>query len=169
MKQLTYISAIVFTLFSLASCSNDDDATAAAKIEITELELGGSGHHNEEESHEGHDHAEEVVEVEAGGDLHIAAKVYASDKVAMIIVELHSENGGTWELEQDFTGKYVNAINTEFHEHILIPEDAVPGDYHFHLVVKDLSGNQAEEEAELKILEHVEGHNHEDEHDGHNH
>ncbi|WP_196887029.1 DUF4625 domain-containing protein [Aureivirga sp. CE67] len=161
MKKLTYITAIVFTLFSFVSCSDDDDATAAARIEITDLELGSGHHDHEEDGHdheeEGHEH-EEAAEIEPGGDLHIAAQVYASEKVATITVELHSENGGSWELEQVFTGKYLNAINTEFHEHILIPEDAVPGDYHFHLEVKDLAGNTEEVDAELKIVEHEDEH-----------
>lgn len=136
-RSLTLLFSACFFLFS--SCGKDDDQTPPKPtILIEEL---GSGHDAPD------DHA-----VQAGSDLHIEAQITAEGLIARIDVEIHQEEGGSFEIEQSYTeGKYIDVKNTEFHEHIDIPADAPAGEYHFHLTVTDRLGQTATAEADLDI------------------
>jgi hypothetical protein len=99
-----------------------------------------------------------------GGDLHMDAEVVAEGTIDKIRIEIHPEDDhgkkgvrsawdeGEWEVDTTYT-KFSGLKNTTFHEHIEIPMDAEPGDYHFHFEVTDMEGYQTvyEEEIEIKI------------------
>lgn len=104
-----------------------------------------------------------------GGDLHIEADIIADGKIANIRLVIHHEEEGAehapkmkisgaaahteeWEVDSIYTGVYANVKNTNFHEHIEIPEYAEAGSYHLHLYVTDLEGSQTVIEEEITLL-----------------
>lgn len=121
-------AGVVFT-----SCSKDDDPPVPAPV-VSSLEVGTDDSHT----------------AIAGSDIHLEAEIEAPGKISTITVEIHSESGPGWEFTQvwdEFSGQ----LNATFHEHIDIPEDAAPGEYHLHFTVMDMAGNATEIEEELEI------------------
>jgi hypothetical protein len=100
----------------------------------------------------------------AGDELHMDAEVVAEGTIDMIRIVIHPEGGhakkgvrsvsdeGKWEVDTTYT-KFSGLKNTTFHEHLDVPVDAEPGDYHFHFEVVDMEGYQTvfEEELEIKL------------------
>jgi hypothetical protein len=133
---------IIFVVFA-TSCDKDDDATAPV---ISELEIGLGN------SMTGY----------LGADLHVEANIVAPGKIANIRIVIHPDGdehksaldvarSEEWEVDTIYTGVYANVKNTTFHEHVDVPVDAIAGDYHFHIYVTDIEGNQTIEEAEISI------------------
>ncbi|HBX46589.1 DUF4625 domain-containing protein [Limibacterium fermenti] len=87
-----------------------------------------------------------------GDDLHIEAEIVAEGLIDKIEVEIHPEGGDGKEITVIYT-KHAGSRNATLHEHIDIPADAVPGEYHLHLTVTDKAGNSTtvEEHVELKV------------------
>ena len=57
-----------------------------------------------------------------------------------------------WEFDSTYTGpEFAGVVNPHFHKHVEIPVYADTGHYHFHFVVTDMEGNQAEFEEEIAI------------------
>lgn len=135
----TYFNKSLFVALSIlvmgfASCNKDDDSVAKPEITLTEV-----GHDNCKQAHPGH-------------DMHLEAEIVAEGLINRIDVEIHQEDGGTFEIEASYTdGKYIGVRNTEFHEHIDIPADAPLGDYHLHFTVTDKEGQQTTVECELAL------------------
>jgi hypothetical protein len=119
----------------LASCSDDDEATpAAAAPTITGLEVGTGN----------------SLKATIGSDLHMEAVIEAPGGISKIEVDLHPEDGSGDDIEAVFDG-YSGLKNTTFHEHIDIPSTATEGEYHFHLKVTDMAGNQSEVDADVMV------------------
>ncbi|TVR73437.1 MAG: DUF4625 domain-containing protein [Marinilabiliales bacterium] len=114
----------------------------------------------------GHDNSKTV---HAGSELHIDADIRAENGIDVIVIEIHFEgyhkktiiigNGDHHhEWEVDITmDKFRGLKNTSFHEHIDVPADAEPGEYHFHFKVIDMEGYTAEIEEDLEVLEPAAG------------
>jgi hypothetical protein len=86
-----------------------------------------------------------------GEELHIDAEIVAEGKIDVVVVEIHYEGTGDgWEFQQNFT-EYTGLKNIDFHKHIDVPVDALPGDYHFHMKVTDMQGNMVQKEAEIEV------------------
>ena len=149
MKKYMYMSLMlalvsVSTLF-LTAC-DDDETPDKPQITLTEV-----GHDNSRHAHPGH-------------DMHLEADIVAMGLIQRIDIRIHQEDGGTFEIKQSFTeGKYIGVRNTEFHEHIDIPEGAPLGEYHLHFTVTDKFGKQTTVESPLEISED------DDENDEHHH
>ncbi len=98
-----------------------------------------------------------------GSDLHINAEIVADGKIDNILVEIHQEGDHSksrligvsalmaWDFDSVYTEKYSGALNTDFHEDIMIPLDADTGAYHVHIRVMDQEGNQESVEDEVRI------------------
>lgn len=140
----TYSLLSIFTLFVLLVTSCEKDEVSAPVI--SGIELGASNSHK----------------AYLGGDLHLEANILAEGKISSIRVLIHEEgehekststiaHTEEWEFDSTYTATYANVKNTTFHEHIKIPSNAEAGDYHFHLYVTDLEGNQTLAEEELEI------------------
>lgn len=98
-----------------------------------------------------------------GDDLHMDAEIVAEGTIDKIHIVIHPEGGhakkgvrsvldeGEWEVDTTYT-KFSGLKNATFHEHIEIPMDAEPGDYHFHFEVTDMEGYQTVYEEELELL-----------------
>lgn len=131
---------IFLTVFSIAiivgfsSCDKDDDVIS--KPVISGLELGIDNSH--------------VTYI--GADLHIEAEIVAQGKINSVSVEIHQEEGSMDEIYVEYD-EFAGLKNTTFHEHIDIPEEADAGDYHFHMTVTDMEGNQTTVEEEISIEE----------------
>jgi hypothetical protein len=128
-------------IWASMSCKDDKEeelTPSAPSIVIQEL---GSGH----------DSPNDLAAL-AGSDLHIEALITADGLIARIDLEIHQEEGGSFTIEKSYTeGKYIGVKNTEFHEHIDIPAETPPGEYHLHLTVTDQAGQTATVESELDI------------------
>lgn len=129
------ILLIISTAFIFTSCDNDDDNSVNAPV-ISDVEIGIGN------SLIGY----------PGTDLHLEAEVEAEGKISTITVEMHKEDGTDEEYEQTWT-EFEGLLNVHFHEHFDIPATATTGEYHFHLVVTDMEGNQTEYEADLDVQE----------------
>jgi hypothetical protein len=126
-------------MLALSSCKEEDEPKPAKPV-ITITEVGS------------HDAPEGTVT--AGDDLHLEATIVAEGLIARIDVEIHQEEGGSFEIEESYTdGKYIGVKNAEFHEHIDIPAETPAGEYHLHLTVTDKEGQTTTAEAELIIEE----------------
>lgn len=79
--------------------------------------------------------------------------IKAENGIDRVFVEIHSE-GETTSFELDTTYVYNGEIEvTDFHKHILIPDNAPAGDYHFHLKVYDKNGKSLEKSLNIEIKE----------------
>lgn len=159
MKHTTIKSFLLLILATfIVSCSDDDEKNPPV---ISNLEVG----------------YDNSLTGYIGSDLHLDAEIYAEAKIAGIRVTIHpegeheetGENSGTeegeWEVDTTYTEGYAGVINADFHEHIDIPGDASPGDYHFHLTVTDMDGYQTTTEQDFQIAEGEDpGHEDDDEH-----
>ncbi len=100
-----------------------------------------------------------------GSDLHFDAQIVAEAKIDRIEIGIHPEGehheglktGSSmdevaegWEFEYTWT-EFSGLKNTEFHEHIDVPEDAETGHYHVHLKVIDMEGNLTGAEGEFEL------------------
>lgn len=130
-KALFILGAALF----FTACSNDDD-NAISEPSIQLIEVGSNNN----------------FQAFAGADLHLEAEIEAAANIDKIEVEIHSETTGEWEFNQIFTEGYAGAKNATFHEHIDIPADVAPGDYHLHIKVTDKNGNSKNAESELAIV-----------------
>jgi hypothetical protein len=85
----------------------------------------------------------------AGEDMHIEGTISSTNPIASIAIEIHKT--GAPDIEAVFTTPYAGQTSVNFHEHIDIPANQPTGMYHFHLVVIDNQGNEAEVEYDLEI------------------
>jgi hypothetical protein len=144
MKKIKYFNSLIaLSLISiiLISCDRDE----VAKPEILDFKLG---YNNDKTGW-------------IGGDLHIDAEIVAGNSIDRIEIEIHYEGDHKkginpdqpvveWQFEYTYT-EFQGLRNTVFHEHIEIPLNAKPGEYHFHFMVIDALGYTAEIEEELEI------------------
>jgi len=141
MKNTTILFAVLFAFTAIISgCKKEP-----AKPEIRNFELG-------------YDNNKIAF---AGDELHIDADIVAEGKIDRIIIEIHPEGHGhkssgqlkhddDWEVEIVYT-KFSGLKNTDFHEHIDVPEHAKAGDYHIHFKVIDMEGNTTSVEDEFEV------------------
>jgi len=142
---LKSLIAILLIAVFFVSCEDDE----VKMPEISNLELGYDN------SRTGY----------LGSDLHIDADIIAENRIDRIVVEIHYEgdhhhkksfvlahSDHEWEFEHTYT-EFQGLKNTKFHEHIDIPLDVKPGEYHFHFKVIDMEGYTAEIEEDLEISE----------------
>lgn len=85
----------------------------------------------------------------AGEDMHIEGTISSTNPIASIAIEIHKS--GAPDIEAVFTTPYAGQTTVNFHEHIDIPANQPTGMYHFHFVVIDNQGNEAEVEFDLEI------------------
>jgi len=146
MQNTFKILVIIMFVITAVSCSEKDEIKMP---EILDFELGY------ENSKTGY----------PGSDIHIEANIIAENKIDIIEIEIHYEgdhkksiiiaNGDhhhEWEVDITYD-KFRGLKNTTFHEHISVPLNAEPGEYHFHFKVIDMEGYTAEIEEDLMVLE----------------
>lgn len=138
MKNIRSLILAIITIAAISSCKKDE--TKAPEFLKFELGYDNSG------------------TASVGDELHIDAEIIAEGKIATIQVKIHpeSEHGANktsngWEFDSIYTVGYAGVKNIDFHEHMDIPADTEPGDYHFHMSVTDQEGNRTVKEAELLI------------------
>lgn len=120
----------------VVSCSDDD--VKAPQVEITELGYENSG------------------VAYAGHDLHIDAEFLAEGKIENVRLTIHVDEDHLkeghvdheeWHVDSTYITGFTGLKNADFHEHVEVPEHAEEGEYHLHLYVTDMEGNQSSEEA----------------------
>ncbi len=141
------LAAVLLT--NLTACNKDDgeEKPNAPTITLTEV-----GHDNSRTAHPGH-------------DLHLEASLLAEGIINSINIAV-SQSGATEKiLDVSYTeGKYIGVRNTEFHEHIDIPDSIPFGVYNLFFTVTDRSGQQTVAESQLNIIEDDGDEEHEHEH-----
>ncbi|MGV8091242.1 MAG: DUF4625 domain-containing protein [Mangrovibacterium sp.] len=153
-RTILFLTICLFLAVFITSCDDDDDKNPPV---ISNLEIG---HDNNKTAY-------------IGSDLHVEAEIYAEAKIASIRITIHPEDEHESsaseaseeheELDILYTEGYAGVINTEFHEHIDIPEDFTEGEYHFHLVVTDMDGQQTTEEQAIQLVKGEDPGGHEEE------
>ncbi|HMR18739.1 MAG TPA: DUF4625 domain-containing protein [Sphingobacterium sp.] len=134
-KFSTIVFVLFITLLSFSSCQKKDNPISKAPV-ATLTEVGSNNEHT----------------AYIGGDLHIEALISAEASIQKIELEIHHENGGSFEFGETYTeGKYIGVREAEFHEHINVPVNAPLGEYHLHLIVIDKQGQTTTAEAELTM------------------
>jgi hypothetical protein len=121
------------TMFS--SCKDDDDDDVARPV-IDGLEVGIG------------DSRKAFI----GSDLHLQAELIAEGRIDQVVVEIHSEDGGDYEIEVVYD-EFAGQKNATFHKHIDIPSEAPAGSYHLHLTVTDQAGGATIREVDITIEE----------------
>lgn len=87
-----------------------------------------------------------------GSDLHVEADIVAEGNIDKIMLEIHPEGSGSFEYSITYT-EFSGLKNTVFHKHVDMPINiSDTGNYHFHLRVTDMSGNETMYEDDLRIL-----------------
>ncbi len=139
----------MFTVFFLASCSDDDDSQ---KPLVSNLEVG---------------HGDTI---HIGEGIHLEFDIEDDGLLDYYRIQIHPENGHdksalgelAWEYDSIFTEISGLRNLTVHHHNIVVPEETAEGAYHFHLMVADKAGNMAAVEREI-VATHEEGeHTHED-------
>lgn len=135
---LGILSMVILLITGVTACSSDDDnGTKFAEPTIKNIEVG---HDNNGIGY-------------AGSDLHLEAEVEAEGLIDNIQVTIHPADHDKegWEFTETWTEGYQDSKNAVFHEHIDIPEDTEPGEYHVHFYVTDQEGITTKEEGRLEI------------------
>lgn len=148
MKRVFWRTLVIAGLF-LTACSDD---VKLPQVEITEIGYQNSG------------------VAYAGHDLHLNAEIVAEGEIDNLRLTIHAADvylkeghqHEKWHVDSTYTTRFTGLKNTDFHEHIDIPEHAEEGEYHLHLYVTDMEGNQSSEEARFEVIYDPENeHNHE--------
>src|SRR5690606_26516867 len=121
------LTMIAFLGMLLHSCSSDDENPALAAPQISNFEYGqGSAHSDDRVAYR-------------GSDIHLEAEIQAEATVSSISISIHAhdltpaEGEVEWDFEQSFAKPAYQVINPSFHEHIDIPSNVAPGEYHIVL------------------------------------
>lgn len=143
MRKKILFAFVLISAFGFISCSDRKDQ----KPEIDFHELG----------------YENSKKVKAGDELHFDAEIVAKNKIDKIRIEIHPEGDdhksillvlldNAWEFDTTYT-EFSGLKNVGFHKHIIVPEHAAAGDYHFHFAVTDQEGNMAIFEDEIEVIQ----------------
>lgn len=141
----------MISLLLFSSCSDED--VNVPRVEIIELGYENSGI------------------AYAGNDLHIDAEIVAEGKIENVRLTIlaamdhlkDSHEHTEWEVDSTYVNGFTGLKNSSFHEHIDVPVYAEEGEYHLHLSVTDMEGNQYSEEAHFEVVynpenEHIHEH-----------
>jgi len=133
-KYICILFAAVFIIFT--SCKKDDEDTTDPVISGLEIGVGNS------------------KVLYQGGDVHLQFEASDDTELGYYKVEIHYEGKGVaseWEYSNQWNFE-TGLKNSLIHHHdILVPPDADPGDYHFHLTLVDKAGNSASEEHDVEV------------------
>ncbi|WP_339714685.1 DUF4625 domain-containing protein [uncultured Kriegella sp.] len=95
--------------------------------------------------------------VDRGEDFHIEFMIDARNGIHEVLVDVHGhdlpvgEGEEEWDFEGDFSEKYHELTEGEFHEHIDVPATAPVGEYHIEFTIVDEDGNTKEYETHIDV------------------
>ena len=124
-------------LGTLTSCKDDDNNANNNNDISIKIEEVGEGN------------SKEAI---AGKDLHIEGEIIAMAKIKGIKVEMIDAKNAV-KVSEDYSKqtKYVNVINTTFHEHLELPATLEAGEYTLRITVTDMKNNSKAENIKVKI------------------
>jgi len=102
-------------------------------------------------------HADEGI-AHPGESMHIGADILAFARIESITVNIHSveitpaAGEVAWEFEEVYADAKYQVLNAELHENIMVPENAVLGEYHVYIIVVDEAGNSTRAEAHFDLV-----------------
>ncbi|MBW2961611.1 DUF4625 domain-containing protein [Mesonia aestuariivivens] len=114
------------------------------------------------EDHSGEDHGITITSIETedapkGGELHLEAAITAEHGIQTVSVNIHdhglqpSGDEENWAFNVDFTD--YSGASASFYEHIDVPANATPGEYHMTITVIDAEGHTHAESAHIHVTE----------------
>ncbi|WP_089892799.1 DUF4625 domain-containing protein [Kriegella aquimaris] len=92
-----------------------------------------------------------------GEDFHVEFMIDAVNGIHEVLVDVHGhdlpvgEGEEEWDFEGDFSEKYHELTEGEFHEHIDVPATAPVGEYHIIFTIEDEDGNTKEYETHIDV------------------
>lgn len=122
---------------------------------FVEIVIGDDSH-----EHEGHISIADfhLDDVTRGEELHAEANIEAEHGIVEVFVEIHghgltpTDDEIAWEFSEAYDN-YTGGTTAEFHEHIDVPENAAPGEYHLTLTVTDEDGTSHSEGGNFHVEE----------------
>jgi len=122
---------------SLIGCKKDEENSLIVAPEFAGIEIGTAN----------------TKTAYAGQDFHIEATLKAGANLSGLKVQITPVvSGRGWSFSQIYTKDIKGLKNAVFHEHLLVPEDAVAGEYDLLLVLTDESGGRSEYKSTIKII-----------------
>ena len=98
------------------------------------------------------------ADVQRGEDFHVEFLIGAAHGIHSITVDIHSHGLNpaageiAWEFDKVFEEGYHELSEVEFHEHIDVPANVTPGEYHVMFTVADKEGNEQEYGAYIEVV-----------------
>lgn len=129
---LLALLGLVLTTPFFTACNPNDDTVDKPTITLSEVGLNNSKTGT------------------IGSGIHLQAEIVALGLISTVTVEIHAEDGQGGSLDTTYN-EFKDLKNTTFHKHIVIPGTFEPGEYHLHLIVTDLLGQQSTAESELTL------------------
>ncbi|GJM62840.1 DUF4625 domain-containing protein [Persicobacter diffluens] len=133
----------IYTLLLLAICLSCQEAEDP-KLEIFNFEYGrgGDGHGDDRIGY-------------IGADLHFAAEVYAEKRMDEVVLSIIDQNGEAVQI-WDYSDNYKGIRNPHIHEHPVISNELLAGDYQIQFKISDQIGQQTKKMGDLKLLSSME-------------
>lgn len=143
----------------------ENAAEGAYHLGIVVIDAAGNENQAYVEFMIGHDHSDEdhgititnlsIDDATRGGDVHADAQLTVPNGISNVSVNIHGHGLDPQEGEQawEFDGEFPSYTGTsaEFHEHIDIPADAAPGEYHMTITVIDSEGHTFAEGGSFNV------------------
>ena len=114
------------------------------------------------EDHSGEEHGISITNIlvedgTKGGEIHAEASLTAEHGIETVSISLHGHDltpegdEVDWTLDENFTNYSGNSA--EFHQHIDVPANATPGEYHMTITVIDTEGHSHSEGVHFHITD----------------
>lgn len=125
------------------------DAAGNQEQAYVQFAIGHDHDHGDDDDHDD-DHGITITDLEVGdatrgSDIHAEAQMTAPNGIANVSVNIHGhgldplEGEQAWVFDAEFDS--YSGTSAEFHEHVDIPENAAPGEYHMTITVVDGEGH----------------------------
>jgi hypothetical protein len=115
MKKIIFSAALLllsmFTTMCFTACGSDDEKDIVAKPVISDIEVGSS--HDDGNNHK----------AVRGHDVHLETAIQAEGLTSRIDIEMHQEEGATYEIEKSYTsGKYIGVRTQSSMSTLIFPK-----------------------------------------------
>lgn len=139
-KFVSHTFLIAATTLCLFMACTKDEAGTVSEIQIKDVEIGTGN------SKTGY----------PGESFHIETNITAATKIDNVKLQITSKSPTLgWAFAQTYIDGFNGVKNANFHKDLLIGANAVPGSYHFFLIVKGQNGTSKIIEDSIQIIKDV--------------
>ena len=139
MKTTKFLALLFVSLFTITSCTKDDDEQQLPAPTMSELEIGSGDNQG-------------VI----GRDFHFNAEVVAGGTIDQVKINIEPRDDETYTNDWSFEivwDEFKGLKNSTVHKHFDIPEDAPEGKFDFRVTVTDENGTKLEETYEVNLID----------------